>query len=56
MQTLSIITFVTNKLDEMTEILKKIISDIGANSGLTAGLTIGVFILGCLMISFFANK
>ena len=56
MQTLSIISFVTNKLEELTEVLKKFTLDFGNNSSLTAGLTIGVFIIGCLMISFFANK
>ena len=56
MQTLSIISFVTNKLDEFTEVLRKIFTSSGISTGLGAGLTIGVFVLGCLMISFFANK
>ena len=56
MQTLTIVSFVTNKLDEFTEVLRKIFTSTGISSGLSAGLTIGVFVLGCLMISFFANK
>ena len=56
MQTLTIISSITNKLDELTEVLRNIFTNSGISSGLGAGLTIGVFILGCLMISFFANK
>ena len=56
MQTLSIISFVTNKLEGLTEVLKKLTLNSGHDTALIAGATIGAFIVGCLLISFFANK
>ncbi len=56
MQTLTIISYLSSKLEGYTKALRDFTLHFGEHSSLAAALTIGAFVVGCLIISYFANR
>ncbi len=56
MQTLTLISYLSSKLEGYTKALRDFTVNFGDHSTLAAGLTIAVFVIGCLIISYFANR